>query len=320
MNDVGGYFEIEYSNIELGALHNNAIKLNAARYALEYIVKARKYSKVYIPYFICDVVCEKLRRIGVSIEFYHIDTNMQLVTLPALKGDEALLYVNYFGFMNEYAKELARKIKNLIVDNCQSLFTAPLPGIDTFYSLRKFVGVPDGAFLYCGAGINEDIPDSGNAASVAHLYLRKNVNAQAGFEAFRESEVAFDHFPMSRMSTSTEKFLLTYDFAKNKLTRERNFLVLHNSLASINEYKVIDIRNICGPLYYPFLIKNEGLRMNLISNNFFISMLWPNLDASLSPESYELYLTRNLLPLPVDQRYGVDEMHRMLTTIFTLLK
>ena len=49
MKPIGGYFSLEIN--EGQELHAHALRLNAGRYALEYILKARKYRKVYIPYY-----------------------------------------------------------------------------------------------------------------------------------------------------------------------------------------------------------------------------------------------------------------------------
>ena len=54
VNSIGGYFELELRNGRL--YHNNAIALNLGRNALEYILLANQYEKVYVPLFTCEVV------------------------------------------------------------------------------------------------------------------------------------------------------------------------------------------------------------------------------------------------------------------------
>lgn len=49
---IGGYFELE---LPLHSeLHADAIALNGGRFCLEYLLRCRKYSKIYIPYFTCN--------------------------------------------------------------------------------------------------------------------------------------------------------------------------------------------------------------------------------------------------------------------------
>ena len=54
MMSIGGYFELEIR--EGKHFHQGAIKLSTARQCFEYILKARRYTKVYIPYYTCDVI------------------------------------------------------------------------------------------------------------------------------------------------------------------------------------------------------------------------------------------------------------------------
>lgn len=70
---IGGYFSLEIN--DGWERHHGALRLNAGRYALEYILKARKYRKVYLPYFICNSVLQPIERHGVAYEFYYIIYN-----------------------------------------------------------------------------------------------------------------------------------------------------------------------------------------------------------------------------------------------------
>lgn len=70
MMSIGGYFELEIR--EGKHFHQGAIKLSTARQCFEYILKARRYTKVYIPYYTCDVIIEPLMKLNVKYEYYHI--------------------------------------------------------------------------------------------------------------------------------------------------------------------------------------------------------------------------------------------------------
>ena len=77
---IGGYFELELNkSIDY---HRNAIALNTARNALEYILIAKKYQKVYIPYFTCDVILEPFQKLNIAYEFYKIDENFECIDSP----------------------------------------------------------------------------------------------------------------------------------------------------------------------------------------------------------------------------------------------
>jgi hypothetical protein len=315
MKEIGGYYDLEFSNIELGNLHSSAIKLNSGRYGLDYLIKANKYKRIYVPYYICEVIYEPLRANNVAYEFYHVNEQMEPVDIPHIKDDEAFLYLNNFGLKNDYITRLAGKVKNLIVDNCQALFADAVPGIDTFYSLRKFVGVPDGAFLYSNKKLKGDLPHYDSSITIDHLYKRGNVTANAGFMQFRENELKLTHIGLGQMSVTTQKFIKTYDFEKHKLIRDRNFLFLHHYLGKHNEFGIIDPAAVCGPLYYPFLVSSKTLKHALVSHKVYVSTLFPDITKAVPTDSYENYLAHHLLRLPVDQRYSIADMQRILDLI-----
>lgn len=315
MKEIGGYYEIEYSNIELGGLHSSALLLNSGRYALEYILRANNYKRIYVPYYICDVIFEPITACGVEYEFYFVDEQMEPVHLPDVKENEAFLYLNNFGFKNEYIQKLATKVKNLIVDNCQALFAPPVAGVDTFYSLRKFAGVPDGAFLYTNKLLDAELQPYDCTHTTDHLYSRGNVSPNAGFMQFRNNEQKLSGIGMGQMSATTRKFLNTYDFEKNKLARDSNFLYLHHALGRHNEYRAMDIDSVCGPLFYPLLTPSTTLKQQLIANKIYVSTVFPAIHNAVPEDSYENYLSHQLIRLPIDQRYSLADMAHMASII-----
>ena len=134
---IGGYPELELRKGE--HYHKNALRLNTARNCFEYVLRTRKYTKVYIPYYTCEVMLEPLEKCNVGYEFYHINELLEPVGIVQLQPTEAFLYTNYYGLKQQCVKKLAQTYgKQLIVDNAQAFFAEPLNGIDTFYSARKF--------------------------------------------------------------------------------------------------------------------------------------------------------------------------------------
>ena len=107
---IGGYFGLELPRGE--EYHKNAIRLNTGRNCLEYILRCRKYRKVYVPFFTCGVVLEPFQKLGVDYEFYHINSQLALGEEITLTDDEALLYTNYFGLNPHYVAKLANGQKN----------------------------------------------------------------------------------------------------------------------------------------------------------------------------------------------------------------
>ena len=90
-----------------GELYPEAIRLNSGRSCLEYILKARKYKKVWLPYYTCDAILQPITRNGLDYEFYHIDKDFHIADKINLGKEEVLVYTDYFGLKDDYASEVA---------------------------------------------------------------------------------------------------------------------------------------------------------------------------------------------------------------------
>ncbi|MDY0042931.1 MAG: hypothetical protein RBS57_21680, partial [Desulforhabdus sp.] len=143
MKAIGGYFELELNPGP--EYHLGAVRLNSGRNAFEYILRAKRVEKVFLPYYTCEVMFQPVARAGVACELYGIGENFEpMFDFGSMRPSDYLVYTNYFGLHEHVAKEISKVCQNLIVDNSQAFFTRPLKGVDTFYSPRKFFGLPDG--------------------------------------------------------------------------------------------------------------------------------------------------------------------------------
>ena len=177
MEAIGGYFSLELPVRE--EYHKNAIRLNTGRNCLEYILRARGYKKVYVPYYTCEAVMEPINKLGIPCEFYHIDIHFEIRDRFTPKANEALLYTNYFGLKQRYVEQLAEKTgERLIVDNTQAFYAKPIHGIDTFYTCRKFFGVADGAYLYTEKLLDDEFVQDESYDRMAHLLKRIDLSAE----------------------------------------------------------------------------------------------------------------------------------------------
>lgn len=71
----------------------------------------------------------------------------------------------------------------------------------------------------------------------------------------------------------------------------------------------------CTPMVYPFISSDACLRQKLIENKIFVATYWPNLLNFKDVGSVEFQYASQLIPLPVDQRYGLKEMERIVEQI-----
>lgn len=148
MREICGYIELDTFTGEM--LHDDGIKLNCGRNALEYLIISKGIKKLLFPKFMCDSCDEILRRNNISVRYYSIGIDFKPLNVYR-DEDEFLYIVNYYGQLsNDYLLSLG---DNVIVDNAQAYFNEPIDGADTIYTCRKFFGVPDGAILYRYYGV-----------------------------------------------------------------------------------------------------------------------------------------------------------------------
>lgn len=313
MQAIGGYFSLE---LPKGTeYHKNAIRLNTGRNCLEYILRARGYKKVYIPYYTCEVILEPFKKLGVSYEFYHVDINLEIRDDFSLTGDEALLYTNYFGLKQRYVEHLAEKIgKRLIVDNTQAFYDKPIDGIDSFYTCRKFFGVPDGAYLYTDNVLNDEFERDKSYDRFTHLLKRIDISAEEGFADFRKNDNVLDNQPIRMMSKLTQQMMKGIDYDAIANHRRENFGKIHAALNSSNKLH-LELADDAVPMVYPYLTSVEGLRERLIDNKIFVARYWPNVLELTTMDDIENLLVFQMQPLPIDQRYGGEEIKRIVDII-----
>lgn len=306
LKPIGGYFELELPKFEL--YHQDAIALNTGRNCLEYILLVRGYRHVYIPYYTCDVILEPLNKLGIGYSFYHIDKNLELTEDVVLKPDEALLATNYFGLKREHMLRLAAIYGNqLIIDNTQAFFDRPIDGIDTFYSCRKFFGVPDGAYLYCDKILEMEIEQDVSWMRCAHLLKRIDISASSGYLDFKSNDESLSNQPIKKMSYLTSRLMESIDYEEASICRIANYRILQETFDKSNGIH-IGLKDDTVPMVYPYVTFDKALRKRLIENEIFVAQYWPNVLKWVNKKSIEYFLTVHFIPIPVDQRNGMREM------------
>ncbi|MBN1217140.1 MAG: hypothetical protein JXA99_17100 [Candidatus Lokiarchaeota archaeon] len=310
MNDIGGFFELELNQgLEY---HNNALRLNLGHTAFEYILRLRKPKRIFLPYYTCDVMLYPLKKLSIPYNFYHIDKKLEpIFDYKRLKRNEYFVYTNYFGIKDCYIKKISMECNNLIIDNAQAFFSFAVKGVDTFYSARKFFGVPDGAYLYTSSMLKEKFKQDNSANRFRHLIGRVENSPENAYSLFKKNEQSLYRQSIKTMSNITRRILKNIDYERAKNIRLENFNYLEKALKKSNLLNIkLDKNSV--PMVYPYFTKKKDLRNRLIKNRIFVAQYWPNVYEWVSKNCYEYYLTNNLIPLPIDQRYSVDDMKNIL--------
>lgn len=306
---IGGYFELEIS--PRVCYHPNAIAVNTGRNAFEYILTAKGFTRVYLPEYFCLALLEPIRKLGLDCRAYALDQFLNPVfDYEQLQEGDAFLYTDFFGLKANQVRVLSGLEQNLIVDNAHAFFARPLPGINTFYSPRKFFGVPDGGYVYCNSQLPFELQKDESATRCQHLLKRLDTGAETGYADFLRNEAELNNQPLLAMSALTAKLLHAIDYDWVEKRRQRNFALLHQLLGMYNEF-CFDFDQDCVPLVYPFLQNRKGLREKLIQKKMYTATYWPNIVDKGRKESIGYKLAAQAVFLPIDQRLDEEDIERI---------
>lgn len=317
MKEIGGYFELQLRKGE--HYHKDAVRLNTARNCLEYIFKAKKYRKIYIPYLNSEVILEPMKKLGVEYEFYPVDFGINPIFDKELGEDESFFYSDTYGIKCNTVAELVKKYgKKLIVDNTHAFYSRPYEGIDTIYSPRKFFGLPDGAYLYTDTLLDEEFEQDMSISHMTHLMKRIEYgNASAAYQDYLDYCASLVGQPIKKMSNLASALLINIDYENLKQRQIRNFKYLHSILGKDNSYKFDDFPDDTCPLSYMFYSEDSGLRKKLIDNKIYVSTYWKETLGLVKKDSTEYRIVNYLLPLPCDHRYEKEDMDRIIEVIYS---
>lgn len=313
--EYGGFFPLEtghgrefYSDFE-----NSMLRLNCGRSAIVQAVRDSGCSKLYIPLYLCISVADALKKNGIEFSFYHINEEF-LPQEVELKKDEMLLWPDYYGICAAQAEKLAEKYepRQLIFDNTQAFFSAPVPQAYNVYSCRKFFGVADGAYLI-HEGIRKPSLKQDRSAE-ASLYMLKALEegTNAAYALSKENEQRIEDSEILEMSPLTRALLCSADYEKAKQARISNFSELHSILGSSNG---LNITQAAPGIAYPYLRESDTLRKKLVDSKVYVPQWWKWVAESGEATPFEEYISEYLLPIPTDQRYSVSDMMDIVRTI-----
>ena len=310
--EIGGYFELEH--FSGGLYHDDAIRLNCGRNCLAYLAELRNMRCAWVPDWVCDSVPNSLERAGVSVKRYSIGADFLPEYHFVITPGEWLVLVDYYGQLcaADINEALERSSGRLIVDETQGFFRQPWPNCDTIYSTRKWFGVSDGGYLATSdaSSLERTLPVDMSHERMGFVLGRFEESAAKYYRAASDNNRAFGNEPVKTMSPITENLLRAVDYEAVANRRAENWKVLDRALSRINK---LSPHLEEGPFTYPLMISDaQRIRKILIEDKVFVPMLWPDGIENSSSTSWAFRFSTDILPLPVDQRYGTDEMNRIL--------
>ncbi len=273
--------------------------------------------RLHLPRFTCDTVLEAPARLNIPTCRYGCTEQLEPLLPTDLRAGDAVLLTDYFGLTGAHVARAAADLQArgipVFVDATTAFFAAPLPGVPTFYSPRKFVGVADGGMACAPYAIPLPRQQDESAARSRVLFERVERGALAALHASEAAEEDL-HAAPRRMSRLTRALLHSIPYPAIAEARCRNYRQLHAALAELNHLHLPDTPP-SAPCFYPFVSAIPGLRDELIDAGIALPLFWPEVLNACDADSAESRLCRRLLPLPLDQRCTAADIARLLHLI-----
>ena len=316
MKEYGGFLPIElqekqeYYNLSRGSI----LRTNSGRTAIICAIKNEKFDMVWVPIYTCHSVIDALLMNKIKFSYYHINADFMPEAVE-VKDNDLIIWTNYYGIQSERVIELLRqKYKHILFDNTQAFFASPDMEQYNVYSCRKFFGVSDGAYLLHKGIRDFDLKKSESAQAAQYLLgsLESGTNLQ--YRNYLLDEKKIEQETGSRMSKLTLQILKTIDYESVEKKRIQNFEYLNSKLENMNEFK-IEINEKIVPMVYPLLICDTHIRDYLIRNRIYVSQWWKWITDEALGNEFETLLSEYLLPIPIDQRYGINDMKAIVKII-----
>lgn len=311
--EIGSFLELQFSRgQEFYNQTTNIARLNTGRMGIWHAFRITGAKRIWLPIYQCDSIRETFKLKGIDIKYYHQDKNFNPIDISAEEND-AVLLVNYYGIMSDQRmQELSKNYKNPIIDNCQAFFCTPIKNAINVYSCRKFIGVPDGAYVI-GKNAHlyvQEYPQCYSSDTANFLLTRIEYGCEGkGYKTREINERRIDSEGCMKMSKLTHTILdgTNYEYIKTK--RRENFKLAAELLNDINKIDPLAYYNDDTiPMVYPLVIENDELITHLFTAKHFQGHWWSYICNEQPKESFEHWISRYVIPITIDQRYGKNEI------------
>ena len=297
-----------------------------ARSALAVLLERLSPRHIWLPSYLCDSVLVAVEQMRIPCRFFPVNSRLRCANytwLEDVRPHDVVVTISYFGFSADEIVVCKAKERGawVVEDASQALLMDEAATAADFvlFSPRKFVGVPDGGILvsYAAHGIREVIlsspPDEWWLQAYSACSLRRDYE-QFGVETdwFRRFQHSEAEAPCGRFSmTGFSEMLLmrAFDYSDIAARRRTNYQSLLGPLSHLALFPELPPKVV--PLGFPIRVSNrDAVREALFQESIFPPVHW-SLKGMVPDEFVESHeLSREILTLVCDQRYGPAEMDR----------
>ena len=231
--------------------------------------------------------------------------------------------MDYFGYTGE-APDLAGYAGTVIRDVTHSLFSRTYDDADyTFGSLRKWCGVYTGGFARARDGhpLERGGEDASGYTALRAKAMEEKVRYLAGegdksyLEIFAEAEDLLEEAGISPATERDIALAKTLDVSFIRQRRRENAELLREAFP--DRLLFPDMKETDCPLFVPVRVpegQRDALRRYLIEREIYCPVHWPVSGYHRLTEKEQSFYDEEL-SLVCDQRYGREDMERIIETV-----
>lgn len=316
---------------------------SATRLVLQTIEERNPQCKkvALLPSFTCHTVFEPFWDKGFEIHtlplVMDLTTNANVIIQYQAKYDAGVVLVHrYFGFDTlpgfNYAVNVLKSKGVVVIEDCTQCLYSDFEKSDADYyvaSIRKWCGVPDGGFAVCREDVFNNKPTDSDeqmveakriASELKYLFLFVGEGEKLKYKAkYREAEELLanqrKNYAIGQLS---KKIQAELDVDNLKFRRKQNYMVLLDGIRQTKELKVVfdTLPEDVVPLYFPLLANDrKAVQDYLADNDIYAPVVWPKADGCPLIDDTTEHIYSEILCIPIDQRYGLDDMKRIVKVI-----
>lgn len=314
---------------------------DAIKMVLLDIRQKKRHPVVYMPSYVCDSMLDPFLEAGWDIKFYDVikkETGGLVYDIHLDEACELFFAMSYFGCqsqsIDQYVKHFHKRGIKILEDVTHRLLSKPNHSPQSDYhigSLRKWLPIASGGFVrkqqgqLCPVQLKEPVTFAKlrwDAMEEKRVYLEvgEESHKDSYMKKFQVSERFFKkQGPLWTMDIRSQKLLEHFDFEEIRKKRIHNKDTLREGLSFLKNEWFLFLEEDTGdcPLFYPlYLPQNlrDSLRNYLSNHKIYCPVHWPwAFPREKGIEQHELSLV-------IDQRYGKEEMERMVMLIKVFMK
>lgn len=300
--------------------HRCLLALNSEVAAFRYALKASGAQRVWIPWYAAPAWEKAALSCGLQVNRYFISEDFLPLGLSVAAQSDAVLLPNHHAQCGQWIRLHAGDYACCIIDNSAAFYEPPVmaPGVWNVYSPRKFFAIPDGGYLV-SASLDASAPRPERDVSYRRarmLLMSLELGEDAPYKERMANEQELIANPKG-MSALTQRMICAIEHNSARVQREMNYTTLNARLGGVQQLRLSTDANAV-PQFYPLLVSGD-IRAQLVESKVFVPQMWRHLLDVRFGGTTEKHLAQNLLCLPIDQRYSVEDMEHIARIVTSLL-